>query len=466
MIRMKRQSLTLRLTLSFSSLAVLSLAAIGVVLYRSLDSHFLHEDAMELRGKSALVQHLVSRLRTKDAEGSLDERLGDALIGHDTLFVRIERADGAVLFATRAASFPFDLLGRREYDAQAIDGMRMWSDTIDGHRYRITRFAVAADGPTRGRLGATLAMNVDHHAQFLSRVGGTIVLSVAVAGIASGLLGWIAVKIGLAPIRALAALTSGISANQLDARVDVKTLPRELVGLGDSFNGMLARLEDSFRRLSDFSSDLAHELRTPVSALMTQSHVALSQSRSIDDYREVLYSATEEYERLARMITDMLFLAKADHGLLIPTREPVSLAAEVATLFDFYDALAETEGVGLAVSGTGVVTGDRIMLRRAFSNLLSNALRHTPSGGIVAVAIDEQEKQVTLTISNPGVVIAPQHLPRIFDRFYRVDYARERTTDGTGLGLAITKSIIEAHGGRISVRSGPECTLFELTFPR
>ncbi|MEO8741045.1 MAG: heavy metal sensor histidine kinase [Casimicrobiaceae bacterium] len=463
---MKRQSLTLRLTLSFSSLAVLSLAAIGVVLYRSLDSHFLHEDAMELRGKSELVQHLASRLGTQDAEDSLDRRLGDALTGHDTLSVRIERADGAVLFSTSAASFPFDLLGRREYDARVMEGIRMWSDTIDGHRYRITRFAVPADGPTSGRLGATLAMNVDHHAHFMSRVGSTIVLSVAVAGIASGLLGWIAVKMGLTPIRALAGLTSGISANQLHARVDVKTLPRELVGLGDSFNGMLARLEDSFRRLSDFSSDLAHELRTPVSALMTQSQVALSQSRSIDDYREVLYSATEEYERLARMITDMLFLAKADHGLLIPTREPVSLAAEVATLFDFYDALAETEGVTLAVSGTGVVTGDRIMLRRAFSNLLSNALRHTPSGGIVAVAIAEQEKQVTLTISNPGMPIAPQHLPRIFDRFYRVDSARERATDGAGLGLAITKSIIEAHGGRISVRSGPERTRFELTFRR
>src|SRR4029079_17394427 len=176
---------------------------------------------------------------------------------------------------------------------------------------------------------------------------------------------------------------------QLHTRVDTDRLPPELRDLGESFNDMLSRLGNSVRRVNDFSSDLAHELRTPISNLITQSQVALSRLRSADDYREVIYSAIEEYERLARMVGDMLFLAKADNGLLIPAQEKVDLRAEVGALFEFYDALVDDQGVKLLVRGNGSVLGDRIMLRRALSNLLSNAIRHTPRGSDVTVSIAE-----------------------------------------------------------------------------
>jgi two-component system heavy metal sensor histidine kinase CusS len=261
-------------------------------------------------------------------------------------------------------------------------------------------------------------------------------------------------------------MTQGISANRLGELLPPQSVPPELVDLAIAFNDMLARLEGSFRRLSDFSSDLAHELRTPVSNLMTQTQVALSKARSADQYREVLYSNLEEYERLARMIADMLFLAKADNGLIVPSSEPVDLAAEVRDLFGFYEAFAEEQGVSLVLVGTGILRGDRLMIRRALSNLLSNAIRHTPRDASVKVLIDQRKSgEIELSVENPGEDIGPEHLPRLFDRFYRVDPSRQKASEGAGLGLAITKSIVEAHNGTIRIASANGSTRFAIAFP-
>ena len=270
----------------------------------------------------------------------------------------------------------------------------------------------------------------------------------------------------MAPIREMTNVARSVTASRLHDRLPTAALPRELVDLAAAFNAMLSRLEDSFRRLSEFSSDLAHELRTPIASLMTQTHVALSRTRSAEEYREVLYSNSEEYERLARMITDMLFLAKSDHGLIAPRSETVDLASEVRELFEFYDALAEDQEVSLAITGVGTVVGERLMIRRAISNLLSNAINHTPRGGCVNVRIDHAENGgIQLSMENQGEGIAAEHLPRIFDRFYRVDPSRQRSTDGAGLGLAITKSIVAAHKGTVHAFSEGGLTRFQIVFP-
>jgi two-component system, OmpR family, heavy metal sensor histidine kinase CusS len=330
----------------------------------------------------------------------------------------------------------------------------------------MTRFQLSTRLPDMPQLDGELAMNVDHHQQFMARVLESTAVSLLLGALASAFLGWVAARIGMAPLRAFAALSSRISAKRLSERIDVNRLPTELAQLGVPFNAMLARLEDSFRRLNEFSSDLAHELRTPVSALMTQSQVALSRTRSADEYREVIYSAMEEYDRLARMITDMLFLAQADHGLLVPKWEPVELREEMLALHDFYDALVESKGVTLSLIGSGVVRGDRIMIRRALSNLLSNAVRHATPGTTVTAAIEPaSDGGVTLAITNEGDEIPPEHLPKLFERFYRVDAARERSSEGAGLGLSITKTIVSAHAGTISVSSESGLTQFKITLP-
>ncbi|MFZ1574429.1 MAG: heavy metal sensor histidine kinase, partial [Chromatiaceae bacterium] len=253
-----------------------------------------------------------------------------------------------------------------------------------------------------------------------------------------------------------------LEASGLGARLPETRVPAEIQALVVAFNAMLARLEDSFRRLSEFSSDIAHELRTPVGNLMIQTQVALSSARDIEKYREILYSNLEEYERMAKMIGDMLFLAQADNGLLKPGTAVVDLAAEVRDLFDCFDAWAEERGVALTLDGAAAVPGDRLMLRRALNNLLANAIHHTPADQGVRVRLETDAEVTRVMVENPGPAIPAEHLPRLFDRFYRVDPARRRQGEGAGLGLAIVKSICEAHGGTIGVKSDDQVTSFML----
>ena len=193
--------------------------------------------------------------------------------------------------------------------------------------------------------------------------------------------------------------------------------------------------------------------------------MALSSARDNNEYKEVLYSSLEEYERMAQMVGDMLYLAQADNGLLAPGRERVNLGDETRGLFDYFEAWAEERGVSLTLAGSATVPGDRLMLRRALSNLLSNAVRHTPPGQAVRVSLAMHGSQAVVAVENPGPEIPAEHLPRLFDRFYRIDPSRQRKGDGAGLGLAIVKSIVDAHGGSIKAESANQLTRFQFTLP-
>jgi two-component system, OmpR family, heavy metal sensor histidine kinase CusS len=289
---------------------------------------------------------------------------------------------------------------------------------------------------------------------------------VALAALLSGMLGWWVARTGLAPLRAMKTRAQAVTAHKLDERMPAEAVPIEMADLAESLNDMLARLQKDFQRLSEFSSDLAHELRTPISNLMTQTQVVLTQPRNADTYRDILASNAEEFQRLARMVSDMLLLAKAEHGLLLPSAEDISLAAEAQALFDFYEALADEKGVSLNLTGEGYVKGDRLMLRRAISNLLSNALRYTPMQGQVRVEIGTTGALVSLSVENTGAEISPELLPRLFDRFFRADKSRAHPdSDGAGLGLSITRAIVQAHGGVAAVSSFDGKTRFTLSFP-
>jgi two-component system heavy metal sensor histidine kinase CusS len=258
-----------------------------------------------------------------------------------------------------------------------------------------------------------------------------------------------------------------ITATKLDQRLSLNDVPPELAELAHHLNQMLARLEEAFQRLSDFSSDIAHELRTPINNLMMQTQVALSRSRDAESYREILESNAEEYTRLARMIADMLFLAKADNKMTHIASEEIDLKIEVQELFEFYEALAEEKQVKLQVTGEAHLQADRLMLRRAISNLLSNALRYTPPKECILVTLKQDEAYIELAIQNPGSGIPAQHLPRLFERFYRVEQARQHSDgEGAGLGLAIVQAIVLAHHGEIRAESVDGVTSFSLRLPR
>lgn len=454
-------SITSRLTLFFSTASIIVLLVVGVIVGTLVESHFEEQDLMELEGKLELVKHALAEIHTADDAANFPRTLSNALIGHPYLLVAIFGSDHKTLFSTSNFPYPAQLL-HQNHDPAAHTSLLMWK--YDGIDYRGISGGTLSGIDHKTPVTIVLAINIEYHQNFMKAFRHNLWAAITAGIILTVILGWIAARRGLAPFREMTNVAKGISASHLGDRLSTKTVPLELVHLAEAFNEMLARLESSFHRLSDFSADLAHELRTPISNLMTQTQVAISIVRTADEYREILYSNLEEYERLARMIADMLFLAKAENGLMVPHLEPVDLEVEVRAIFGFYEAFADEQEVQLSLKGTAIVKGDKLMLRRAFSNLISNAIRHTPAKETIRVIIqgNEVDGHVVLTFENPGETIPPEHLPRLFDRFYRVDSSRQKSTDGAGLGLAITKSIIEAHHGSIRVFSENNMTKFEV----
>lgn len=454
-------SITLRLTLLFAAASTAVLLLLGYLIGSALAQHFEERDMEVLTGKLKLAQHAIEKVRSKADLGGLSQQLGDSLVGHHGLAMTVATYDGKILFATPGARFPGALMTNGGGDAVR---MSIWR-TADGHSLRGIAGRARSGIPDSPAAIVAVATDIMHHEHFMSSFKATLWTVVILAAILTGFLGWIAARRGLAPLQGMRREVKGITARRLDARLSATAVPAELADLAETLNEMLARLEDSFRRLSNFSSDLAHELRTPVCNLLTQTQVTLSRARTAAEYRDILASNAEELERLSRIIADMLFLAKSENDLVIPNREPVDLIDEVKGVFEFYEALSEEKSIVLTCAGRGSISGDRLMVRRAISNLLSNAVRHADAGGKVAVQVDDSGgTHVTLSVANSGSSISPEHLPRLFDRFYRVDSSRQRQSDGAGLGLAITRSILRAHGGDAFAHSENGVTTFWLRF--
>jgi two-component system heavy metal sensor histidine kinase CusS len=458
----RQLSLTTRLTLLFALVSSVVLLGLGWVITSAVKQHFIDQDREKLEGKVLLVRHVVAQVSSHEALEAISNQLRDAFIGHDDLVGLALGPDGEVLFSTPGARVPLQRL-RQPIDATTTATLE-WSE---GERqFMGIVSAIETAIPEAPPIVVAVAIDTDHQARFMTEFSKTLLFFVIGAALISGVLGWLAARSGLAPLGDMKATAAEVTAHRLDHRLPVSSVPVEMADLAVTLNQMLDRLEDAFRRLSEFSSDLAHELRTPICNLMTETQVALSNTRDAEAYRDILSSNAEEFERLARMISDMLFLAKADHGLMLPSRETITLEHEIGELYDFYDAVAEEKDIALQFAGAGKLAGDRLMLRRAISNLLSNALRYTPRGGYVSISISEGSLETSLTVENSGATIEPVHLPHLFDRFFRADKARSHgDSEGTGLGLAITKAIVAAHGGQVAASSSNGVTRFRLTFP-
>jgi two-component system heavy metal sensor histidine kinase CusS len=458
-VSLKNLSLTARMSLMFMSAVIIVLAVAGLSFNLLSQHHFSLLDRQALEEKLSYSKRI---LRATQGNSSLSDELthiGSMLENHQGLAISILASDGTVLFSdSRTANIPaaFRHAGEKT----------MWQWQDGAKMYRGMTAQVPLNQQSKP-LTVLLILDVTTHAHFFDTLQRWFWIGLSLSALASALIGWLVARSGLKPLRQVTHLATLISARSLQERIPLEPVPLELRQLALSFNAMLARLEESFMRLSNFSADIAHELRTPVSNLMTQTEVVLSQKRGIHTYEENLYSNLEELKRMSHIIDDMLFLAKADNGLVTPERKRIELVDVVAKLFEFYRFLADENGVQLEVSGAGDVQGDKLMLDRAISNLLSNALRYTPVGSTVSVLIQQSAQTVTLIAQNPGPTIEREHLAKLFDRFYRGDPARrEGTPANAGLGLAITRSIVETHGGRIWCTSEAGITSFHMQFPR
>ncbi|AZE77504.1 heavy metal sensor histidine kinase [Pseudomonas synxantha] len=444
----KRLSLASRLALLFAACtAVVSLIA-GVLFNRASEAHFIELDQQLLDSKLVALRSALQGVDSREAFVLRGPQLRAELDQQPDFTLRITAADQRWVDGAPYLSVP------------AAPGLHSLQNA--GTDYRVYNAPLMPGQPGSPQL--SLILDITHHQHFLERMQRLIWLTVGFSALATALLGAWAARSGLRPLRRMGEVAASVSANSLTQRLPQAQMPVELAELAQAFNAMLGRLDDAFQRLSAFSADIAHELRTPLSNLLTQTQVILTQPRPLEDYREALHSNLEELQWMAQLVNDMLYLAKADHGLLMPNREALNLGDEVDALLEFFTLLAEDAQVTLVREGTAHTLGDRGMLRRALSNLLDNALRFTPLGGEIRVRMDQG---VTLMVENTGDGIPAQLLPRLFDRFYRADPSRRAgSSEHAGLGLAITQSIVRAHGGRIFCESQAGWTRFVIELPK
>jgi len=327
--------------------------------------------------------------------------------------------------------------------------------------------AIEVHGPALGPHGTVLrgVLDVSDSRRLLEAYRTKLAGVVGLAILLSAGIGFMLTRRGLAPVRAIAAEIGRINAEKLHQRIADDAWPAELRALAENFDTMLARLEQSFEQLTRFSSDIAHEFRSPVNNLVAAASVTLARARTPLEYQQTLEVVVEEGSRLSRMVASMLFLARADNAEQHVHLERVALAGEFQKLIEFYEIAADEQGVTLEARAEGQLMADPLLLRRALSNLLTNALRYTPRGGTIRLLGTATPDAVIIAVSDTGSGIEARHLPHLFDRFYRADAARS-STDSTGLGLAVVRSIAELHGGSAGVTSSPgQGSTFTLRFP-
>ncbi len=295
-----------------------------------------------------------------------------------------------------------------------------------------------------------------------------LLISVPTLIFVAGLAGYFLAGKALKPIRDIATTTRHITAHNLDERITVEVARDDIGQLSQTINEMLDRLSQAFLKVTQFSADASHELRTPLTILRGEVEIGLRGDRSAAEYRDILVSNLEEIERMSKIVSDLLLLSRSDMGQEVLSRESVDLRELVQELINQLAMLAEQKNIVLTgdIRPVPLVLGDKLRLRQMAANLVANAIRYTSEGGRVNVRLEGVAEGVKLVVEDTGIGIPKADLPRIFDRFYRVDKARSREEGGSGLGLSIVKWIVDAHHGDITVESVvDEGTIFTVVLP-
>lgn len=457
---MKQASLSLRLGLSVTLMGAALVLLLACLAVFALDHELDSRARKDLTRKMLQVEHnLRVDLRNEDL-GRRAHPLLDLVMGHDNLSLSVLALNGrhplllslGPALAAQASQLPVE--SRLTFHA--------WADSAGNQFLTATRLMrLRDDTPVR----VMMSLNRADDSALLQAYLHSTLLALPLLLLLIGFSAWKLVQRGLRPLRHFRRVAGRVSAQELEHRLPDSDLPHELAELARAINVMLDRLDQGVSQLSQFSDDLAHELRTPISNLMGKAQVTLARERDGPRYREALEESVEELTRLNRIINDMLFLAQASQPQAQLSQVPLALAEEAGRVVELFAFSAELKGVELRLRGWGTALGDRLMFQRALSNLLSNAIRHSPENEVVEVAIERRGDEVRLAVENQGPGIAQAHLPHLFERFYRAGSGRSRQEGGTGLGLAIVKSIMQLHGGRVEVSSqsqGP--TRFALVF--
>lgn len=434
------------------------LVVLGLVLGLMLRSQLEARDREELDGKTELVEYLFSELETSAAIVHSTARFAEIAVGHPRLLIGVkdERAwlvepplplrsvierqkDGAIPFAPRVATVKF------------VDGRR-WLRRID--------FGTA----NGARFSAYLALHVDSAQMLVDQMQRQLIVAGMLGVLASGLLGWFVAKRGLALLATVGRDAERVTAQQLGSPLRAEDAPSEIRALVEAINRMLARLGSSYKTLEEFSADIAQELRTPLHNLRLQTQVTLSRCRSADQYRDILHSNLEGLEHLHRMVVDLLFLARADRGMVDVCLEPVDLRAEADKVAEFFELAAAEAGKTIEVSGTGQACCDRQMTRRAITILLSTAVRYSaPAARIDLRIAPRADGGCEVQIANPCRLLDEAERKRLIRSFARSE-GGERQREGASLAYSIVAAIMRLHRGSVHAEATPGGLCIRLVF--
>ncbi|MEX3956147.1 heavy metal sensor histidine kinase [Trinickia sp. EG282A] len=461
---MKRLSLTARLALLFALTAFGAMAMVGFMLYRQLESQLI------VRDDAALVTR-VDQIRTLLNDADARELIRDKphlfanMLGNTESLLVVRFPHEAPLISVNPGDRVVPDMAPVPADVPLTLGAVQHMRTADGTPF-IYVAAAAHDAAGPRDLQVISGRLLTERTHLLKQYRDRILLWASVVAAIAALLAFGFVRRGMRPLRRLAAQTASISMGTLSTRIAQRDAPRELDPLIDAFNAMLDRLERGFTQLKQVSADMAHDLRTPIGNLLGLTEVGLSQVRDIAYYQRLLGSNFEELQRMSKMIDNMLFLARTEHADNAIEPKKLLLADEFERMQEYFEGLAEERNVGFEWRAEGYVWADPLLLRRALANLLANAVRYADPGTSISTVAEQGPDGTAICVENRGPTIEPHHLERIFDRFYRADASRHRSSESSGLGLSIVRSIMSLHGGTWRATSSAGITRFTLVFPR
>jgi two-component system heavy metal sensor histidine kinase CusS len=453
-------SLLKRLTIAFSIVALLVFALVSGFLYHSLAQELQRRDDSEIAEK--LDQYLQQAHNFGSTQALLrnSTEFHEDLKSHPAVHLSILDGRGDILVQrSNMATHELKSVGPgRPYEHVAYS---CHPTSIGSSR------CIFADEtlPSGEEIRILLAHVGAERQSILGTYQADVWLAIALGTILMGTLGYAIARRGLSPVKTIGRQTASIEAHRLNERLDIGAGPTELQEIALSVNRMLDRLEQAFTRLSRFSSDLAHDIRTPLATIISSSQVTLSRPRTTEEYEILIESNIEECERLQRMIENMLFLARSGNSKQHLKLSEVDCRTELTRLTSYFQVITEGTGVRFVINGNAKIFADPTMFRRAVSNLMSNALDHATTGSAIELRAYQSHEYTTVEVTNNGQSIPLNHIDKIFDRFYRVDSSRHGSAKNTGLGLAIVKSIMEMHRGKVDVVSGGDSTTFSLYFP-
>jgi len=450
-----RLSVRTRLTVWYSAVLLGILVTIGALSYAWLRSSLVWDlDASLLT--VAQVIHDAEYSRSGPAGRPDHEALLRELLGRDFYdqFIQLLDPDGqphASSSGRRGEELPLSAQAR----VNAARGERtIETVAAGGQDIRVLTMPIVEGGRVAGIIQTGMSLRRTRAAlgRYLEILVVLIPLGVGLAAVG----GAIIARAALQPVDEMTRTARRITAEDLRRRVEHRGSDDELDRLARTLNDMLARLEEAFSQTRRFAADAAHELRTPLTVLKGGMEVALRIERPVGEYRTVLASSLEEVERLIRLAEDLLLLSRVLAGPEVP-RVPVELEPLLLEVFDVGVRLGSSTGVSVRVGDAGPATvhGDAMALRRAVLNMVENAVKYTPAGGKVELGLTSGDRAATITVADTGIGMEPAETKRIFEPFVRLDAARGRDTGGTGLGLAIARSIVIAHGGTLTVETGP-----------